>query len=136
MNKHLCLSLILNIILILSITKKASEPSFCSRFKMHVLMVSMLAFAFKIRPIRTIVFSVVKKVSFHNQEIFPQWSKFSRKKFHLIKQIFHKQWSFLQLRQFSAKIFFDQINFLQTRKFTTKICFLDLKKFWQTKIFT
>ena len=38
--------------------KKASKLNLCSRLKMHVLMVSALAFAFKI--VRPIIFSAVK----------------------------------------------------------------------------
>ena len=77
--------------MILSTTKKAGELSFYSRFKIYVLMVSTLAFTFKI--IRPIVFSAVRKVSFpqsrkfftivesfHNQGIFPQSRKFCTKK--------------------------------------------------------
>ena len=53
---------LLNIIWILSTRKKASKLSFCYRLKIYVLMISKLAFVFRIT--RTITFSAVKKVSF------------------------------------------------------------------------
>ena len=96
---------LLNMILILSTTEKVSELSFCSRFKMYVLMVSMLVFALKI--IRPIIFSTVKKVTFlwklftkevfHNQGIFPQLRKFST-----VMGFFHNQGIFPQSRKFST----------------------------------
>ena len=113
----MCLSLLLSIILILSIAKKAIELSFCSRFKIYVLVVSTLAFAFKI--IRPIIFSAVKKVS------FPQSRKFcavkelfhSQGNFPQFKEIFHNQrilplsWKFSTIKRF----FHSRGNFLQTK---------------------
>ena len=100
------LSLILNVILRFYLPqKKASELSFCSRFKMYVLMVSMLPFAVKI--IRLITSPAVKKVSFHNQGIFPQSRNFST-----IKDLFHNQGTFPVV-----KIFHGQGNF-QQKQFT------------------
>ena len=75
--------------MILSTAKKASELSFCSRLKIYVLMVSTLAFVFKI--IRPIIFSAVKKGS------FPQLRKFST-----AKDFFNNRRNFLQSRKFSA----------------------------------
>ena len=127
------LSLLLNIILILSPAKKVSETSFCSSFKKHV----SFACAFKI--FRPFFFSAVKKQSFpqsrnfftakklvHNQEAFPQSRNFSTDKelFHIqetcpqsrnfctINKNFHSQGKFPQ------NILLDQGNFLQTMKFS------------------
>ena len=61
--------------------KKAVELSFCSRLKRYVLMVSTLAFAFKI--IRPIIFSAVKKVNF-----------LLSRKFSLIKELVQSQGNF------------------------------------------
>ena len=58
----MCLNLALNIKVIVSTIKKASNLSFQSRLKIYVLMVSKLAFVLKI--IRLIIFSAVKKVKF------------------------------------------------------------------------
>ena len=92
--------------------KKASKLRFCSSFKIYVLMVSTLAFVFKI--IRPIIFSAVKKVS------FPRSRNFS-----IVKEFFHSQGIFSQSRNFpqsrnfsTVKEFFhSQVNFPQTRKF-------------------
>ena len=48
--------------------KKKCELSFCSRFKIYVLMVLTLAFVFKI--ITLIIFCAVKKVSFTQSRNF------------------------------------------------------------------
>ena len=99
--------------------KKASELSFSSRLKTFVLMVSKLAFVFKIS--RPIVFSGVKKVSFAQS-----------RKFSLIKKFFHSQRNsldqgvFLQSKKFSlinecfhSQKSFPQRNFTWSRKFST-----------------
>ena len=153
----MCLSLLLNKVLILSATKKATELSFYSIFKIYVLIVSTLAFVFKI--ITPIIFSAVKKVSFpqsrkfstikeifqsikfstikeifHSQENFPQSRKFSK-----VKEIFHSQGNFQQSRDFSTvvKMFHSQGNFPQSRKFSTiKELFHSRVNFPQTKCFT
>ena len=99
--------------------KKASELSFSSRLKTFVLMVSKLAFVFKIS--RPIVFSGVKKVSFCtvkeiflDQEIFPQSKKFPwSRSFSTVKEIFIDQWMFPQSKKFSKK------NFTWSRRFST-----------------
>ena len=71
---------------ILPTTKKASKLSFWTRLQIFVLMVSMLAFDFKIiRPTIFSNFSTVKEF-FLDQEIFPQSRNFS-----LIKEFFHSQ---------------------------------------------
>ena len=153
------LSLILNVILRFYLPqKKTSELSFCSRFKMYVLMVSILPFAVKI--IRLITSPAVKKVSFpqsrnsspvkklfHNKgpfpqsryfssrENFPQSRKFSTKTIYLIKGIFHKQWSFLQSRKFPTKNFFWSNKFSTNKEVFHKIFFLDQESFPQTKTF-
>ena len=68
-----------NIILILSTAKKASELSFYFRLKKYVLMVSTLAFVFKI--IRLIIFSAVKKDFLCKQRFFLDQRRFSQTKF-------------------------------------------------------
>ena len=104
--------------------KKASELSFSSRLKTFVLMVSKLAFVFKIS--RPIIFSGVKKVSFAQSRKFSLIKKFfhsqrnsldqgvflQSKKFSLINECFHSQ------KSFPKKILLDQGNFPQTRKFS------------------
>ena len=104
----MCLSLQLNIILILSSKKEAIEISFCSRLKRYVLMVSTLAFAFKI--IRPIIFSAVKKVNF-----------LLSRKFSLIKELVHSQGNFLWSKNFSTviEIFHSQITFPQSSEFSS-----------------
>ena len=104
----MCLSLQLNIMLILSSKKKAVELSFCSRLKRYVLMVSTLAFAFKI--IRPIIFSAVKKVNF-----------LLSRKFSLIKELVHSQGNFPWSKNFSTviEIFHSQITFPQSSEFSS-----------------
>ena len=147
------LSLLLNITLILRTVKKTSELSFCSRLKIYVLIISTLAFVFKI------IFSAVKKAifpqsrmfpssrnfatvmeSFLDQGIFPQtsftWSrvfstnkgifqsrKLSSKRIYLIKEIFRSQ------ETFSPKI-------STNKKFSTSLISVDQWSFPQRKIFT
>ena len=82
-----------NIILILSITKKASELSFCSRFKIYVLFVSKLLDLLLFLKSREIFLT---KQFFHSQINFP-WSR----KFSKVKEVFHKM--------------FDQVKFLQSK---------------------
>ena len=126
----MCLRLRLNIIFILSTVKKANELSFCSRFKISVLIVSTLAFVFKI--IRSIIFSAVKKVSLHSQGTFLQSRNFS-----IVKKLLHSQGNFPQSRKFSTirEVFHSCGNFSQMWNFP-QIFFLDKGSFSQTKIFT
>ena len=99
--QYLLLSLILNIILILSTTKKVSKLSFCSRFKIYVLMFSklleLLLFTIKKKGfLQSNKFSLIKKF-FHSQRKFLQ--RFLSRKCstkYLIKKIFHSQGIFLQ----------------------------------------
>ena len=116
----------MNIILILSTTKKATELSFCFRFKIYVLIISMFAFAFKI--IRPIIFSAVKKVTFqlsrnfstiieffHSKGIFPQARTFSQSRnISTIEEIFPSQEISSQSRKFYTvkEFFYNQGNFL------------------------
>ena len=74
--EYLCLSLLLNITLVLPTAKKASELSFCSRFEICVLLVSKLL---------DLLFYAVKN-NFLVEGICLQ-----SKKFFLIKKIFHKK---------------------------------------------
>ena len=110
--------------LCLSTARKARELLFCSRFKIYVLMVSSLAFGFKI--IRRI-FSAAKKV------IFPQSKNFST-----VKDIFHNQGTFPQPRSFSIvkELFRIQGTSPLSRKFSTKKIILDPGKFPQTMKFS
>ena len=109
----------MNIILILSTAKKATELSFCSRFKIYVLIISMFVFAFKV--IRPIIFSAAKKVTFplsrnfstvneffHSQGIFPQARTFSQSRvISTIEEIFPSQGISSQSRKFyTVKEFF------------------------------
>ena len=155
------LSLILNVILRFYLPqKKTSELSFCSRFKMYVLMVSILPFAVKI--IRLITSPAVKKVSFpqsrnfspvkklfHNKGPFPQSRNFftvveifhNQGTFPVVK-IFHSQGNFqqkqftcLQSRKFPTKKFFWSNKFSTNKKVFHKIFFLDQESFPQTKTF-
>ena len=123
--------------------KKASELSFSSRLKTFVLMVSKLAFVFKIS--RPIVFSGVKKVSFAQSRKFSLIKKFfyiqrnsldqgvflQSKKFSLINECFHSQ------KSFPKKILLDQGDFPQAGKISTvkemfhKIFLLDQGNFPQ-----
>ena len=134
----MCVSLLLNIILILSTTKKASKLSLYYRLRIYVLMVSVLAIAFKIS--RPIIFSAVKKVNFlwsrnfssvkelsHSGITSSQSRNFSRnkkvflkkKKKYLIKEIFYKQESFLQTKTFSDQGSSPQLNiFRRSRQFS------------------
>ena len=132
-----------------------SELSFSSRFKIYVLMVSTLAFVFRI--IRSILCSHENKF-FKVKEFLPQSRNIS-----IIKEIFQSQENFTQSRHFSTvKKFFAQKNFTWSRKFSrnkndfyckdnftwsrkfsttmnffTKIFFiLDQGSFTETKIFT
>ena len=134
----MCLSLILNRVYSLLTAKKASEPSFCSGFKIHVSIVSRLPFAFKI--IQPIIFFCSQeskfftiKEFFHSQWTFPQSRNFftCKKPFHsqgafpnqrifshsrnfsLAKELFHSRGNFPQSRNFSTYILLDQGNFPQ-----------------------
>ena len=118
---------LLNIILILFTAKKTSELSFCSGFKIYVLMVSTSAFVFKFN--RPVIFSATKQLRFpqskkilpikevlHSQGNFPQSRKYSA-----IKNIFHSQGNFFQSRKISTinEIFHNQGDVPQSRKFST-----------------
>ena len=77
----------------------------CPRLKIYALLVSTLAFVFKI--IGPIIFSAVKEVNFLRsrnfssfKELFHSQGTFPQKDFYLIKTIFHKQESFLQTKIF------------------------------------
>ena len=121
MNKLLLLSCIKGLLFVLKpsteykLPKKGNGQSFCSRFKIYVLMVSKLGFAFKI--IRHIIFLTVKKVS------FPQSRNVST-----VKEIFHNQGTFPKSRNISTikhfftikELFYSRGNFPQSRKFSTK----------------
>ena len=103
----MCLSLWLNIILILSTAKTSSELSLCSRLKRYVLMVSTLAFVYKL-------FFAVKKVN------FPELRKFS-----LIKELSRSHGNFPWSRNF----FTVKKNFHSQRKLSIKIFFTNKKVF-------
>ena len=120
------LSLILNVILRFYLPqKKTSELSFCSRFKMYVLMVSILPFAVKI--IRLITSPAVKKVSFpqsrnfspvkklfHNKGPFPQ-----SRNFFTVVEIFHNQGTFPVVKIFHSQGNFQQKQFTWSKEFST-----------------
>ena len=107
----------------------------------------MLTFAFKIiRHLLSLFFfffcsqkrkfSIIKKL-FHNQRTFPQSSKFST-----IQEFFHSQETFLESYKFSTvkeifhiKSFFDQGNFSTKRSNFTKNFFFVQRSFPQTNIF-
>ena len=113
--EYLCLSLLLNITLVLPTAKKASGLSFCSRFEICVLLVSKLL---DLLFMQSRIISLLKEFfysqrNFLDQENFPQknWSrKFSTKylikKISTVEEIFYKK--------------FDQGNFPQPSKFSTK----------------
>ena len=99
--------------------KKATELSCSSRFKIYILMISMLIFAFKItKPIiffwsQGIMFSTVKG-NFPVQGVFPHSRKVPTKKnwsrkFSIANAVFHKM-----LLPWSKK-FFSNKNFLQAK---------------------
>ena len=119
----MCLSLQLNIILILSTTKKASKLSFCYKLKIYVLVVSTLAFVIKI--IRLFSFSAVKKLNF-------PWSR----NFSTVKELFHSQETFPQSRNFSTvmEIFHSHESFPQTRDFSANKSFTLTKEVSQKQI--
>ena len=120
MNKLLLLPRIKSLIFVLKFSteydidfiynKKVSEQSFCSRFKIYVLMNSMFVFAFLI--IRPIIFSAIEKENFpqsrsfstikeifHSKRIFPKSRKFSTiKKFSTVKGLFCNQKIFCKQR--------------------------------------
>ena len=120
------------------------ELSFCSRFKLFVLIVSKL--------LDLLFFLQSRMQVFHNQKTFPLPRKtsvnmeiihcqgdFLQKKNYLVKEIFHKQWSFLQWRKFSTKkiymikeIFCKQESFQQfffpLKAFSINIHFYTVKK--------
>ena len=119
------LSLILNVILRFYLPqKKTSELSFCSRFKMYVLMVSILPFAVKI--IRLITSPAVKKVS------FPQSRNFSP-----VKKLFHNQGTFSQSWKSSTiKELFQSWKFSIVKEILNKNNLLDQRNFPQTMTFS
>ena len=98
----MCLSLFL------SSWKKASKLSFCFRFEINILIVSMFASVFKI--LRPTNFSAAIKVSFSQS-----------RKFSLIKKFFHSQGKCPRSRNFSTvkKVFKGQGNFPWSRNFST-----------------
>ena len=121
----MCLIVLLNIILTLSTTKKASEVTLCPRFKIYVLLVSTIAFVSKtIRPIIIFIFcSQENKFStakefLHSQGNVP-WSR----KFSTIKKFLHKQENFAQPQTFFLikEFFCSQGFFPQSRKFSTNM---------------
>ena len=129
------LSLLLNIILILSATKKASKPSLCSRLKIclngfnaSVCFQNYLTYYFfssqESFP-KSGKISLIKEF-FHSQGNFPQ------KIFYLIKKSFPKQRPFPQSGKFSIK------KIQQRRKFSTKIFTQSKKIFykWRSKRFS
>ena len=87
--------------MILSTTKKAGKLSFYSRFKIYVLMVSTLAFTFKI--IRPVPFSAVKKVNFPKSRKFFTIVESSQ-----IKKFFHSCGNFPQTKIFTMSKYFLQ----------------------------
>ena len=92
-------------ILILSTAKITSELSFCSRFKLYLFMISILAFVFKI--FRSIIFSAVKKVSFSQSLKFSTDKELFSRNFSTVKELFHSQETFLQ-SNFLQKSLLDQ----------------------------
>ena len=107
--------------------KKDKWIIFCSRFKIYAFMVSTLTFASKIT--RPIIFSAVKfstvKEFFHSQRNFPQLRKFST-----VKKFFHSQGNYPHSRNFStvkeffhSQRIFPQKFFTWSRKFSqTRTC--------------
>ena len=119
------LSPLLNIILVSTTAKKANELTFCSRFKIYVLIVLTLTFVFKI--IRPIIVFAFRKLSLPQsrkfstvKQIFPSQANFAQsKKFFTVKKIFQSQGNFSQSMNFSSKNLLDQRNFPQRREFST-----------------
>ena len=133
--------------------KKASKLSFCFRFKINILIVSMFAFVFKI--LRPTIFSAVTKISFSHSRKFSLIKKFyhSQEKcpwsrnFSTVKEFFEGQGDFPWSRNFSIikEFFHSQGNFSWSRKsrnFTTgkgifhKKILLDQGNFPQTMKFS
>ena len=114
------LSPLLNIILVSTTAKKANELTFCSRFKVYVLIVLTLTFVFKI--IRPIIVFAFRKLSLPQsrkfstvKQIFPSQANFAQsKKFFTVKKIFQSQGNFSQSMNFSSK------KFTWSKKFSTK----------------
>ena len=121
----MCLSLLLNIILILSTAEKTSKVSYCSRFEIFVWKICNVSIFKNI--IRLIIYFAIKNVSFpqsknistvkdvfHSEGTFPQSRNFST-----VKEHFHIHGFFLQSRNFSTvkELFNNQGNFPQ-KKFT------------------
>ena len=120
----MCLIVLLNIILTLSTTKKASEVTLCPRFKIYVLLVSTIAFVSKtIRPIIIFIFcSQESKFSTAKEFLHSQGNVSWSRKFSTIKEFLHKQENFAQPQTFflikeffcSQGFFHNQGNFPQT----------------------
>ena len=130
--EYLGLILLLNIILILSTTKKVSELSFYSVFKIYILMVSILGFAFII--IKSIIISAVMKVSSPQSRNF-----FTMKELLHIQGIFHCREIFSQTKNFftAMNIFHSHEYFPQTRNiFTNKELFYSHENFPQIRNFS
>ena len=123
--------------------KKASQLNLCTRHKIFVLMISMLAFVFNIiRPI--IFFQSRRKVYefFLDQRIFPQSRKFSTNKKVSQSQLNFRQKQFTWSRKFSivnrvlhTQNLYKQGSFQEnlfpwSRKFST------LKDLYTVKIFS
>ena len=123
----MCLGFLLNIVLILSTTKKVIELSFCSRFKIYVSMVSMLVFTFKfIRPITIFIIILL----FYRHIIITVTITFSTISFSPVKKYVDSLKVFPRSMDFSTvKDFFQNCeNFPHSRDFST------VKSFLQTKI--
>ena len=124
----MCLSLLLNIILISSITKKRSGQSFCSRFKLcfngfNVSICFQNYYAYHFFCSRGSTFSV--KEIFHDQGISPQ-----KKIYGNFSQIFFFPWS----GKFSTKKIYG--GFPQKRLFPDQVIFLEVKVFlWSEEFF-
>ena len=127
-NRPLMVSRIKSLIFVLNCSTKynidfiKSELIFCSRFKIYVLTVSTLVFAFKINGSTSQEgkFSTVK-VFFHNQETYPQsWNfstvteLFQTLNFSTLKEFFYSQRTLPQSRNFSTtkELFHSQGTFL------------------------
>ena len=108
----MCFSLLLNMILILSTAKRASELNFCSRFKINVLYISKLL-DLLLLAIKKIIFPQSRK-SFLIKEFFCSQGNFpSSRELSTIKEFFHSQGNFAQSRDFSKikEFFYSRGNF-------------------------
>ena len=141
-------SLWLNIILILSAAKKATELSFLSRLKRCLSDLNNSIYfqnyqSYYFFCSQGSKFSTVKEI-FLDQGIFPQ-----SRTFFIVKEIFHKEWCFPQSRKVSHRqgnfphkkiylikeISHKQGSFLQSKKFSRKKFYL-IKEIFHKNFFT